>query len=322
MHSRWGAGRALRVLCASSVPLVASIFSGSSVNFDDYPYFATLVLTSSRSFSRDFWVCGSTLIHESFVLTAGHCTKHAVGAFVYLNSTVSLSPWVPGPAFFTTEIFTNPSYDEGTIYNDLGLVKLPYPMRGFPKLTPAVSASDWDSLQTCALVDVLGRGHTCNGGCLSNVLRKTELPKVPYEDCTAPDYADAARWAQVVVGADLCLGFEDACVPASGGATANATSATTCPGDSGGPAFVGNRLLGVVSRGPNVGCGAATERANIFVNLADELNRAFIVPLLGDATNNSALFSNTNVSTPVTSATPGVRRASALLMTLLCVALS
>ena len=71
-----------------------------------------------------------------------------------------------------------------------------------------------------------------------------------------------------------------------------------------------------------MGCGAATERANIFVNLADELNRAFIVPLLGNATNNSALFSNTNVSTSVTSAAPGVRRASALLLTLLCVALS
>ena len=68
-----------------------------------------------------------------------------------------------------------------------------------------------------------------------------------------------------------------------------------------------------------MGCGAATARASIFVNLADELNCAFIVL---NATKNSALFSNTNVRTSVTSAAPGVRRASALLLTLLCVALA
>jgi secreted trypsin-like serine protease len=275
MQSRAGRLRRITALCAAltvslACPRVArAIYDGSPVAFRDYPFFATLILSNSPTFTGGVWVCGSTLIHESFIITAAHCTIDAVAAYVYLNSSVSLSPWIPGPAFYATEIHTNPAYDSFTIYNDVGLVKLPTPMPGIPRLTPAQTPAQWLALQTCALLDVLGRGQTCGGGCLSNDLQRTRLPKIPFDECAVSDYSDDTKWAAAVVGADLCLGFENSCY--------NRTQvSTTCRGDSGGPGFVGSVLHGIVSRGPVAVCGADARRADIFVNLVDPLNKAFI----------------------------------------------
>jgi trypsin len=215
-------------------------------------------------------MCGSSLIHESFVLTAAHCTRDAVAAFVYLNSSISLDPWIPGPALYSTDIRTNPAYSSLTIYNDLGIIRLPTPKPSIPTMTVANSSDAWLNLQTCSLVDVLGRGYTCGGGCLSNLLKKTQLPKIPYEDCISESYT--TRWSPAVIGNDLCLGHENSCV--------NTTRIEeTCEGDSGGPGFVGNTLIGVVSRGPDVPCGMG-RRASIFANVADTANKQFITSTL------------------------------------------
>ena len=269
--------RAALLFATAGVAL--GLYAGVDVAFQDYPFFATLILSSTPTFTSNVWICGSTLVHESYVLTAAHCTQNAVGAYVYLNSTVSLTPWVPGPAVYATEIITNPAYSSITIYNDLGLIKLPHPVPTIPRLTLASTHNDWDALATCATVDVLGRGKTCSGGCLSNVLRKTSLPKIPYADCVSGDYS-AGTWLPAAVGAHLCLGFENSCLDRN-------HTEQTCQGDSGGPGYVGSLLYGVVSRGPAANCGNGT-RPDIFVNVADAANVAFLRQHLLNSSNASS----------------------------------
>jgi secreted trypsin-like serine protease len=274
---------------AIAICRAVAIFSGTNVAFQDYPFFATVVLSTSYTFTGNVWVCGSSLVHESYVLTAAHCTRNAVAAFIYLNSSVSLNPWIPGPAFYSTDITTNPAYSPVTIYNDLGMIKLPSPSPNIPKLNVATSPATWDNIQTCSLVDVLGRGMTCGGGCLSNILKMTQLPKVPYEDCVSPDYHIPTRWAAAVIGNDLCLGHENSCLNKS-------RTEETCQGDSGGPGFVGNTLVGVVSRGPNAPCGSGG-MTSIFANVADAANKQFITSMLPrSATPNETANSTANTT--------------------------
>lgn len=112
---------------------------------------------------------------------------------------------------------------------------------------------------------------------MSNTLRKTSLPKIPYDECVSYDYS---TWAPAVVGADLCLGFENACLDRN-------HTEQTCQGDSGGPGYVGTLLYGVVSRGPAANCGDGT-RPDIFVNVADAANVAFLHSHLLNASNNAS----------------------------------
>lgn len=255
-----------------------AIYSGTVVNYTAYPFFASIVLGDSLSFTGSVWVCGASLVSPSLLITAAHCVHGAVAAYIYLNSTIMLSPgWTPAPGVITTALYIDPSYSplgKGTGYYDVGFVGLPHNST----ITPLVvgSASQYNNVSSCTLMDILGRGQTCANGCLSNSLRHVQLPKVPPSSCIGSDYA--TQWTPSVVGADLCFGWEGVCY------NLLHSSEMTCPGDSGGPLTLNNTIYGVVSRGSVKSCGTSYT-PDIFTSLVEPATQTFVKAVVAGAYN-------------------------------------
>lgn len=258
----------------SFLPSLLAIHSGASVAYTQFPFFATLILQNTGATST--WLCGGSLLNSSVVVTAAHCTRSAAVAHIYLNASVMLSPYSPGPSISSTQIYTNPSYSTTNFYHDIGFVVIPSPST----ITPLKigTSSLISNLKACQLLSVVGRGYSCNGGCLPNNLQYAELPLVPISSCVGPDYS--SQWTSAIVGSDLCLGYEGVCK------NATLASEETCSGDSGGPLFDGNQVqYGVVSRGSSKGCGLGTN-PSIFSSFGDPINYAFVTSFVA-ATNYS-----------------------------------
>lgn len=251
------------------VPAVLTIYSGASVNFQSYPFFATLIFTNSAGTSS--WLCGGSLVNSSAIITAAHCTKGADRVYIYLNQSVMLSPYTPASSVVSSVMYYHPSYSTSTYYHDIGFVILPN-SSNITTMSIANSTS-FSALKSCELLEIVGRGYSCNGGCLTNNLQYLTLPIIPQSSCVGSDYA--TQWPSYIVGNDLCLGYDDVCTTTDPTLRMDAT----CSGDSGGPLFKGGTQFGVVSRGSSKGCGQSTN-ADIFSSFGDSLNLQFITQIL------------------------------------------
>ena len=214
-----------------------SIFSGNSVHYGDYPFFATLIFTNAAGSA---WICGGSLLNASFIVTAGHCTASATVAYIYLNTAIMLSPWSPGPSLVSTVIRTNPAFSTTRYYNDVGFVMLSQPS-DVPPIRVA-SSQNWAMLQQCQAMHVVGRGYSCAGGCLPNTLQHVTLPYIPKAACVGNTNT---QWTSVVVGDDVCMGYQGVCASIDPEVARDAT----CSGDSGSPVFDDTvSQFGIVSR--------------------------------------------------------------------------
>jgi trypsin len=218
------------------------IVGGSVAANSDWPWAAFIVFGGNTA-------CAGTLIAPGWVLTAAHC--------VLLNSSTGGSgpTWPPGLVQVTlghhhlthtaadnpvvaSQVVVDPSYDDNTGRNDVGLIQLSTPSQ----LSPLhIAAPSETALWTpgAATGTIVGWGTTSESGSPSDDLMQASLPILSDAQCAATvgTYDPATM---------LCAGLLG-----SGGVDA-------CQGDSGGPLMVPNgpglwRLAGSVSFG--VGCG-------------------------------------------------------------------
>ncbi|KAL0979879.1 hypothetical protein UPYG_G00191050 [Umbra pygmaea] len=237
-----------RVLCFWVVTLLtlylhagdcARIVGGKEVEPHSVPYIALL-----ENFKNNL-VCGGTLIHESWVLTAAHClgwgfpwqreikTVH-LGVHSLKKSTKD--------SIQSIEVKKNvphPEYNEKTFHNDIMLLQLKNPVNVSSSVSIKALPKPVEDMKPGTRCFVAGWGATSEGGVPSDVLLGVNLKVIDRRVCNSPE-----RYRGSITNGMFCAG------------STNNREADSCQGDSGGPLVCEGALRGVVSFG--IGCGNFT----------------------------------------------------------------
>lgn len=225
------------VLCGTILPMSGSaqevckdprkIVGGEDADLKNYPWQVALDVDGA--------LCGGTIIHRDWVLTAAHCFQvskdpRSIRAKAGVSNYEVAGRWIA-----VDRVIVHGDYNPDTNEHDLALVKL----KSQPIGKPIPPARPELKLEPCALLEVSGWGRTKEGGRTSKTLQRALVPYVDNATCNAPGSYDGAIRPNM-----MCAGLH------AGGIDA-------CQGDSGGPLVLrseehGVVLVGVVSWG--IGC--------------------------------------------------------------------
>ena len=232
--------------------VTGQIVGGALADPGEYPWQVELNNYHSSVHTGGFGLCGGTLIHPQWVLTAAHCITESNGSVssptyleVYGGEFDRTSVWWTNRQVI--QVIKHPSYNDAfnwTIDNDIALLQLSTPFTigngaNPPETKIAVIPPVPASIGSLAGFNawITGWGTTSEGGSTSAQLREVQLPIIENSVCN-----NAIHYGGEITGNMLCAGYD------SGGYDA-------CQGDSGGPLIVVNpstgqwNLAGVVSTG-------------------------------------------------------------------------
>jgi secreted trypsin-like serine protease len=243
--------RSLSTICFSSCLLLIEasavanprIIGGTRVKPEEGPWMAALVYTNETAIKGQY--CGGTLIHPSWLLTAGHCTKtqseqdlKPEEITVLLGTHNLRSEEVDaGERTRVTQIIRHPEYDGSDLNRpplaDIALLKLEHP---YPQPILQVAASYSQLTDVGVRATVMGWGSTSKyGNDYPDNLLQAVVPITSNAVCNGP-----RSYPGMIQNNMLCAGYQQ------GGTDA-------CVGDSGGPLIVptnnGWRQVGIVSYG-------------------------------------------------------------------------
>jgi len=225
--------------------------------FAEFPW-QTAVLRKEGSLN--IFLCGATLIHEKFAVTATHCIKNlkpeAVKVRLGEYDTQSTSEPFPFQDVNVKEIISHAGFDKDALYDDISLLYLETPAKLAPNVDTACLPDVDQSFvgQTCVTTG-WGKNAFDPNGEYQNLLKEVEVPVLASDVCQ-----ELLRKTRLGKFFQLHPSFM--CAGGEAGKDA-------CKGDGGGPLvceFNGSyRLAGIVAWG--VGCGQK-DVPGVYVNVA------------------------------------------------------
>ncbi|XP_037721352.1 serine protease 1-like [Drosophila subpulchrella] len=207
------------------------ITNGHNAVVNQFPYQVGLSFTASSG----SWWCGGSIIGNTWVLTAAHCTSGASSVVIYYGATVRTSPQftytVP-----SSNWIQHANYISLTVRNDISLIKTPAApfSAAINKIAlPAIASSYSTYVGQTAVASGWGR-ISDEATTVTSHLQYTDLTVIENSVC------QKSFNSLIVTSKVICV------------ATPKGTS--TCQGDSGGPLALDGVLIGITSFGSPDGC--------------------------------------------------------------------
>ncbi|XP_073812701.1 trypsin-1-like [Musca autumnalis] len=211
-----------QISCASR------IIGGQFASPGQFPHQVSLQLNGRHH-------CGGSIISETFIVTAAHCTiKQNPAAMKVVVGTTDLLAG-NGKTLNVAQFIIHPQYNPQSQDYDMSLIRLAEPLTLGTTAVDKVALADMDTnFAADTLATISGFGAINGNLQLPNKLK----------------FAQVQLWSRDFCNPQNIPGITDRMICA--GHPSGQVSA--CQGDSGGPLTVENKLFGVVSWG--FGCGA------------------------------------------------------------------
>lgn len=230
-----------RAKCQCGIAGERRIVNGEPAKINEYPWTAALLRKSWLGTVSKSAYCGGTLINDRYVVTASHCVDgmSARGIVVALheedfNSNTETEAGVK--RFDVEKIIMHPNYNRRNIDNDIALLKLATPVALDSVIVPVCLPANNNYTFEGVIATAAGWGATSEGGSVSGVLRKVEVPILSNSDCNTKTNYEGKITDNMLCAGNIEEGGKD-----------------SCQGDSGGPLIIENggrrTLAGVVSWG-------------------------------------------------------------------------
>ncbi|XP_018423690.1 PREDICTED: granzyme K-like [Nanorana parkeri] len=235
---------ALHLLCTQGAKI--TIIDGEIANPHSRPYMALIKFETSYGES----ICGGSLIHPRWVLTAGHCQMLGSVVTVILGAHDMDKYEKQKQMFRSPKSFTHPRYNNSKYFNDLKLYKLPRAAKlgKGVQLLPLPKPSN--DLQEGTVCETAGWGKTKKDD-ESQYLLEVNVTVLSRETCADRYIRLEMEITENMMCTSVGPGGQD-----------------TCTGDSGGPLICNGVLSGVTSFGPKK-CGQPN-KASVFTRLTQE----------------------------------------------------
>ncbi|XP_012784437.2 chymotrypsin-like elastase family member 3B [Ochotona princeps] len=202
------------------------------------PWQVALLLEQSGGL---YFICGGSLIHADWVLTAAHCVVDGGSYWVLLGRYNLSEPESSDQVIRVCEVHVHSQYDDNNVAKgyDIALLKLCSSAKLTPEVQPGHLPPAGYVLPHGTECCVTGWGYISDNGPISDVLLKGLLPVIDYAYCSQWSY-----WGSTVKETHVCAGE---------------AGSSACSGDSGGPlnckAEDGTCIVyGIVSFGSGYGC--------------------------------------------------------------------
>lgn len=235
----------------------SAILGGRAALEDEFPFVVNIWLNTPK----DHYVahiCGGSLIHPRWVLTAAHCVlEEASESDLRLIKPADFNLYMGSPhisgkngrSLRVRSIVIHPKFSWPR--HDVALMELTESVHDIPPVS--LHREDFDGAPTSTLMTVVGWGLVDSEGKVDGEsLQKLSLPLIPRDQCNHDVIVRKREWS---------LGPETLCVQ-----TTNNQKAS-CHGDSGGPLlhFDGSQYhqIGIVSWGSACGGARSQNSSNV-----------------------------------------------------------
>ncbi|KAL7732803.1 hypothetical protein ACLKA6_005939 [Drosophila palustris] len=197
------------------------IYNGDKAKKGQFPYIVLLSITLNDG---KFSMCGGSIIDNSWILTAAHCTDNARSIEIFYG-TIKRSKGKFSHKVGAEHITQHDGYNDTTLEHDVALIHTPHVQ--FSKLVNKVELADRDSDYEGSWAVASGWGDTSDDGDSPEDLQFADLQILSKDEC----------WESIAHESDNIL-----CVNTSDGKTIGS-------GDSGGPLVThdDSKLVGVSS---------------------------------------------------------------------------
>ncbi|XP_017071158.1 serine protease 3-like [Drosophila eugracilis] len=215
----------------TSSSIEGRITNGNMATANQFPYQVGLSFKGSGA----SWWCGGSIISNTWILTAAHCTRGASKVTIYYGSTVRTSAKLKQKVS-SSKFVQHASYSAATLSNDISLIQtksVTFSSSINKIALPAIASSYSSYAGQTAIVSGWGKTSDTASSVTSN-LQYAELNVITNAVC------QQTFGSSVVTSGVICV--------------ASTNKKSTCQGDSGGPLALNGKLIGVTSFVSAYGC--------------------------------------------------------------------